>query len=139
MTRILMALAALCLLSVPLKAQEQDSVFSSYSALYSYVDTHMARRDFIPLIQRLGGRDEYTVEQLNGVQNQFNSIYRQNFQHRGQVRVRNLENGFKEEVVAYWTGTAYIWLYMFTHQRADTVLVVSFTINSSAEPVMSKM
>ena len=56
------------LLPVSAMAQQRDSIFSSYDSYQTFVDGRVANRDFISLIQTLGGRDEYTKEQLNGIQ-----------------------------------------------------------------------
>ncbi|WP_212523193.1 hypothetical protein [Actibacterium sp. MT2.3-13A] len=140
MPRFLCVLAAvLSLLSAaPVRSQETDSIFADDATFHSFVDGHIARRDFIPLIQRLGGRDEYTAEQLNGLQQQFLAIYPADFTHRATVRTRLLENGFREEIVGYWTGLAYIWFYAITHQRDDGVVVISFALNSNYDQVAAR-
>ncbi|MGC9370146.1 MAG: hypothetical protein ACP5DX_11460 [Paracoccaceae bacterium] len=142
MPRFLIVLAAALSLfaAMPARAQDQerDSVFASDQAFHSFVDNHVARRDFIPLIQKLGGRDEYTAEQLQGLQQQFTSIYPADFTHRATVRTRLLENGFREEIITYWNDLAYVWFYAITHQRDDGLVVINFALNSSYEAVAQR-
>jgi len=140
MPRLLIALAAaLALLSAaPARAEERDSIFADDAAYHAFVDDHIARRDFIPLIQKLGGRDEYTPEQLQGVLQQFTSIYTKNFSHRATVRTRMLESGFREEIVTYWNDLDYIWFYAITHQREGELVVLNFALNSSYEAVAER-
>lgn len=142
MPRFFLAVAAALslLAAVPARAQDQerDSVFASDQAFHSFVDNHVGRRDFIPLIQKLGGRDEYTMEQLQGLQQQFTAIYPTDFSHRATVRTRQLENGFREEIITYWTDLAYIWFYAITHQREDGLVVINFALNSSYDAVAQR-
>lgn len=134
-----LALLGLCALAPPGAAQTADSVFRSYEDLRSFVDTRLMRRDFIPVIQTLGGRDEYTPEELAQINAQFLSLYPQNLETAGLVRKRQGENGFSQEVISYWLGTSYLWLYLFLHDTGDGVVVVNFSINSNAKPILDQM
>lgn len=140
MSRFLFVLAAALslLTAATAQAQDRDSVFSDYTAFHSFVDNHIARRDFIPLIQKLGGRDEYTLEQLRSLQQQFTSIYPTDFSHRATVRAREMENGFREEIITYWTDLAYIWFYAITHERKDGLVVINFALNSSYDAMADR-
>jgi len=123
----------------PAAAQQQDSVFASYAELRNFVDSKLMARDFIPVIQSLGGRDEYTTEQLAGLNQQFLGIYPKDLENAALVRHVPGDNGFSKEAITYWTGTSYLWLYLFLHQREDDIVVINFTINSNADRVMEKL
>lgn len=123
----------------PLAALAQDGIFADRAALDTFVNNNLMTRNFVPVIQQLGGRDEYTTEQLNGINTQFLNIYRADFGHVSTVRERRLGDGFHEEIRAYWTDDAgYLWLYLLTHQRASDVVVLSFKMNSSAAAVFER-
>lgn len=139
-SRIRILLAALaCVVAVPLHAQEQDSVFNSYDELRSFIDTRLMGRDFVPVIQTLGGRDEYTTEQLAGINSQFLGIYPRALENAAVVMRDDGLNGFRREVITYWTGVSYLWFYLFLHETSDRIVVVNFSMNSNAEPILSKM
>ncbi|MFV2002333.1 MAG: hypothetical protein ACC619_05075 [Paracoccaceae bacterium] len=118
-------------------AQERDSVFSSYQAYGEYVDELIMKRDFIPLIQTLGGRDEYTKEQLAGVNVQLMAAFPVKFKNRSVFREVDLGAGMRQEARVYWTGESYAFFYALLHQRANDIVVVNFNLNSSSAAVMS--
>jgi len=134
-----LALLIASIAASPVAAQQQDSVFASYAELREFVDTRMMARDFVPVIQTLGGRDEYTTEQLAGINAQFLGIYKSDLENKAMVMREAGENGFRQEVISYWTGVNYLWLYMFLHETGDGVVVVTFAMNSNAEAIISKM
>ena len=90
-------LAALISLPAAVSAQQRDSVFASYEAYAAFVDRHIMQRDFIPLIQVLGGRDEYTPEQLRGVNTQLLHAFPRDFTDVAVFRETDLGNGFRQE------------------------------------------
>ncbi len=119
-------------------AQERDSVFKDYAAYESFVDLHVQSRDFIPLIQALGGRDEYTPEQLNGLNGQLLGAFPVNFAHRTTFREEDLGGGLRQEARAYWTGESYAFFYALLHERDDALIVLTFQLHSSPSQVLAK-
>ena len=127
--------------ALPIEAQSQvqDSIFPDRSAMQKYIWETVRDRKFSDLVLRLGGRDEYTTEQLAGVQNQFGQIYPQPFKEAKQVVDKRLENGFRKEIVSFWRGTSYLWLYLFTHEVDGKLVVINFRMNSRPNPVFDLM
>lgn len=80
-------------------AQQQDSFIDSPEALYEFVDENTKSRNFPELISVLGGRDEYTVEELTALDKQFRAIYPRNFDNRALVKSRKLMSGFSENII----------------------------------------
>lgn len=137
MRRVLFLLFAL--LPFTAAAQERDSHFASYSEYTEFVDGHIATRDFIELIQVLGGRDEYTIEQLQGLNTRFQSIYPANFTARAVVRKVDLGEGFRQEMRVYWNGAGgYLYFYALLHDRPDALVVLTFTLNSDVSKVLAE-
>lgn len=132
-------LALFLLLPVSALAQQRDSVFKSYDSYQTFVDSRIGNRDFIDLIQVLGGRDEYTKEQLNGVQNRFLSIYQVNLTSRAVIKKVDLGGGFSQEMRVYWSeNSGYVYFYAMLHDRGDMLVVLTFSLNSDVSKVLAE-
>lgn len=127
-----------CLAAPAAMAQVRDSVFASYEDYARFVDEKIMTRDFIPLIQVLGGRDEYTAEQLAGVNAQLLSALPMDFSNVTVFRETNLGGGVRQEGRMYWTGELYAFYYAILHDRGDEIVVVNFTLNTSVTEIMSR-
>lgn len=119
-------------------AQQRDSVFKSYDDYSAFVDAKIMERDFIPLVQSLGGRDEYSAEQLRGLQQQFTDIFPIDFRSKTVFRQEDLGGGMHQEARAYWIGESYIYFYALTHNRGNDYVVINFHLNSAVSKVMGK-
>lgn len=128
-----------CLFFWPGVLAAQDSLFTSYEDYETYVNKHMMSRDFIPLILRMGGRDEHTQEQLAGFQRQFDGIYRRDFENTAFFKKVKLSEQFEQEARVFWVNpTTYIYYYALLHHRGTEVVVMEFLINSSPKPILDR-
>lgn len=120
-------------------AEERDSYFPSYAAYDDFVTGHIMRREFIPVIQKLGGRDEYTIEQLNGINGRFRAIYPADFRNVAVIRETDLGQGFRQEARVYWSPEAgYVYFFAMLHDQPDALVVLTFTINSDVTEIMKE-
>lgn len=119
-------------------AQTADSEFADYAAYAAFVDDQIMNRDFIPLIQKLGGRDEYTKEELAATQQQMRNIWPYNFRDVSVFNRRDLGGDVWQEARLYWTGNSYAFFYALMHQRPDKLVIVNFLLNSSSKPIMDR-
>ena len=117
-------------------AAAKDSFFKDFAAYEEFVDSSIMRRDFIPLIQKLGGRDEYTPEQLSASNAQLLNVFRANFKDRSVFKVVELGGGVRQEARMYWIGSSYAFYYALLHQREDGLVVLRFALNSSSDKIM---
>jgi hypothetical protein len=134
-------LLAFALLVAPIdaaRAQMADSEFKNYADYASYVDRHIMGREFIPLIQKLGGRDEYTPEELAATQRNMLGIWPVDFENVTVFNRKDLGGGVWQEGRMYWTGNGYAFFYALIHQRLDKFVVVNFLLNSSSTPIMER-
>lgn len=137
--RFLAILIALSLwANAPARAQGSDSLFADYDAYADFVDSQVMTRKFIPLIQQLGGRDEFTEAELNANQRQMEAVWPRNFEHVRVFRRTDLGGGLVQEGRLYWTGMSYAFFYALLHQRENDLAVVSFLLNSSSKPIMER-
>lgn len=130
-----LAASALC---APAYAQERDSVFTNYADYEAYIDKHIMARNFVPMVKALGGRDEYTPEQLAQVNRQLMGAFPVNFQNKTVYRKEDLGGGLSQEGRAYWTGESYAFFYAILHDRGDDLVVLQFALNSSASVINGK-
>ncbi|MDU8926917.1 hypothetical protein RXV86_05935 [Alisedimentitalea sp. MJ-SS2] len=145
MTRLL-AVLALALsglaLSLPVYAQEADqpgdSKFDSYAKYNAYVDRMLTTREWVPFIKHMGGRDEYTAEQLAKIESDFNRLYPNRFTSVALFRQTDLGGGVSQEARAYWGGGRYLFFYAILHQRNDDLVVLNFALNTKIEAIMEK-
>ena len=119
-------------------AQMRDSVFADYDSYSAYVDRAVMSRQFGAFVQDMGGRDEYTSEQLAGVERQFTQIYPVDFEEGGVFNRRDLGTGMMQEGRYYRTGDRYVYFYALLHQREDSLIVLEFALNSDAETIMRR-
>lgn len=127
------------LLPLTASAQQRDSFFDSYDDYSRFVDSRIMTREYVELIQVLGGRDEYTPEQLNGINQRFLNIFPSDFTSRAVMRKVDLGEGFHQEMRAYWGGgnTGYNYFYVLLHSRDDGLVVLNFSLNSDVSKIMA--
>lgn len=133
-------IAMLVFLVLPMGAQAQirDSVFADYGSYQRFVDNAIYARDFGGLIQVLGGRDEYTEEQLSGTVRQFLNIYPRGFTNHAVINVRDLGAGFRQEMRVYWLskGFGYLYYYALLHDRGSELVVIKFNMNTDIDVIL---
>jgi hypothetical protein len=137
MRSFLFSLVLLCLPHLAM-AQENDSQFADYRAYDAYVDKMITTRQWVEFVIHMGGRDEYTAEDLSKIEAQFNQIYPRNFTARTIFREQDLGGNIRREARAYWGGGRYLFFYAILHQRDDFLVVLNFSINTKVEAVMNK-
>lgn len=138
MSTLSLPLILSCLAAPAAMAQVRDSVFASYDDYARFVDEKIMTRDFVPLVQVLGGRDEYTAEQLAGVNAQLLNAMPVDFTSVTVFRETDLGGGVRQEARMYWTGELYAFYYAILHDRGDEIVVVNFTLNTSVTEIMSR-
>ncbi|MCB1332307.1 MAG: hypothetical protein KDK26_01295 [Roseivivax sp.] len=126
------------MLAGAVQAQVRDSVFATYDDYAAFVDKRIQTRDFIELVQVLGGRDEYTPEQLRSVDMQLKAAFPVDLQNASVFRKEDLGGGVVQEARIYWTGEVYAFFYAILHMRGDDLVVINFTLNSSINEIMAK-
>lgn len=94
------------------------------------MDALIKAREVEDLMLRFGGADEMTVQQLQSLDAQVEQIYTRDFENVALLRGDSHENGFTQEIVAYWTGTAYLYAYVFYHVMDDATVAINFRFNS---------
>lgn len=142
MTRFLRCLIAAALLPAFLlvpqlsTAQSSQALFDNYLELRARLDTLMKNRDIAEVMPLFG--DASTPEDLEALEQRVREIYPQDFENVALIRRQDLEHGFRQELIAYWVGTAYIYVHLLLHQREDAIIALNFNFNSEFDDLNSK-
>ena len=119
---------------------QAGEVFPNYRTLMNYVDNQIMKRDFVPLITRLGGEDEYTEEELDVLSAQLLDVLPFDFTEVEILASENLSDTFTQEIRAYWNDqNSYAFIYFLLHERNGGLVVQNFHFSTSATEVMSRM
>ncbi len=140
MPRLIAPLLALVLTVLPLSAQAQSpgvAIFDDYATLSEFVDTRVMKREFGGLIQRLGGSD-ISLAQLQQLTEQSRKGFPVDFENVAVMRRTEHENGFSQEIRAYWTGTQYGYLYLLLHDRGNEIAVLNIGVHAAAAAAMAQ-
>ncbi|WP_136443498.1 hypothetical protein [Pacificoceanicola onchidii] len=130
MRALILALLTSFSLSAPLQAQEQQPVFDSYEDMRRVMDQLIVTRQVQELMVRFGGGDEMTVAQLNDLDATVERLYPNNFENVAVMRRLQHGGGFTQELLVYWTGLNYLYVYVFYHDRGGEVVSINFRFNS---------
>lgn len=113
----------------------EDAVFRDYASMRSQLDALMRDRAIKDYMLAVGAADEMTVEQLNNLENRVKSVYPQPLTNADVLLVQEMGGGFRQELLAYWTGTSYIFVRMLLQQLPNELVAVQTTFNSSFDEV----
>lgn len=134
-------LVALLLLPAAVAAQDDagsDSLFETYADYSDYVDKMLYAHDWKPFVQRMGGRDEYSPQELDKIAADFNGLFPKPFTQRTLFREVDLGGGIRQEARAYWGGGRYLFFYAIMHERDDALVVLNFSMNTRVDSIMGK-
>lgn len=135
LSRILLALAVLGVPHVAL-AQASQAFFDNYLELRARLDTLMKNRDIAEVMPVFGDQSE--PADLEDLEQRVRSIYPQDFENVALIRRQDLDHGFRQEMIAYWTGVNYIYVYITLHERDDGIVAMGFSFNSDFDEINAK-
>ena len=132
LTAVLFALA----LVIPGLAQAENGVFLDYGNLREQLDPLMKQRKISEVLVLFGGSSEMSDEQLAELDRRVQSIYAQDFTDVALVQRKDMLNGWRQEILAFWTGTSYTYVYLLLHDRGQRMLSINFKFNSDFHELM---
>ncbi len=134
MIRVLIIIVAL-FSAMPALAEE----FSSYEEYQSFLDKKMKNREFSTVIRDFGGADEYTEQELARIQTQLRDVVPYYLTNAAVIKRVELENGFSQELRAYWNDMkSYVYFYALLHERDDDLIVIQFYLNTNPEELLTR-
>ncbi len=128
--RFIKTISLVLALISPVMASAADGVFKDYSSLRAQLDSLMKAREVDQLLILFGGSDEMTPQQLSALKGRVQQIYRRDFENVQVIRRQELANGWRQELISYFTGLDYIYVYMLLHDRGDALVSINFKFNS---------
>lgn len=117
-------------------AQSPQAVFDNYLELRARLDTLMKNRDIAEVMPVFGDTSE--AADLEALEQRVRGIFPQDFENVALIRRNDLDHGFRQELIAYWVGTAYIYVYILLHQRDDGIVALAFNFNSEFHDLNDK-
>ncbi|MGY3436890.1 MULTISPECIES: hypothetical protein [unclassified Marinovum] len=109
-------------------AQGAVSFYDNYLALRARLDPLIMSRSIAQALPAFGDVSE--AAELAALEGRVREIFPVDFENVALIRRVDLEHGFRQELIAYWTETSYIYVYLVLHQRDDGLLALAFTFNS---------
>ncbi|SDC06514.1 hypothetical protein [Ruegeria marina] len=123
----------------PASASAEDRVFASYDEYAGFVDEKIMWRDFVALINSLGGEDEYTEAQLNATNAQLLNAMPFDFTGSAVLKRVELTPDFSQEMRVYWNRQkSYVYFYAFLHRREEGLVVLKFNLNTNSDNIFDK-
>ncbi len=127
-------LTAAC--SVAWAQEDRVSRFDDYEEYARFMDETIEARDYITLLNRIGAADEMTVQQMQGLKAQLDSLIQSDLDQVTVWRQIDLGGGMQQEVRSYWTGdVSYLHVATLLHKRPDGLVLLEVSMNTRARNV----
>ena len=68
--------------------------------------------------------------ELEALDTQIQSLYQNDFESVDLVRSEVHKNGFRQELIAYWTGRDSLYLYLFMHTDGSKIRLLNFRFDT---------
>ena len=122
----------------PATAQtDAQPIFSDYEEMRTTLDDLMSKRQIVSLLTAFGGADEMTLQDMTGLETQVRNIFPNDFENSALMMRQEMENGFAQELIAYWTDAAYIYVRVLWHARPEgEVVSINMTFNSDPDTLI---
>lgn len=124
----LLALLTGLLTAIAVSAQEDVPIFDNYLSLRAVLDAQMKNRDIAEVMTNFGGAS--SRDELEALEARVREIFPRDFENAALLRRNEMENGWRQELIAYWTGIDYIYVYLLLHDRDEGLLSVTMRFNT---------
>lgn len=128
------SLFTLAATTVPLSAQTATTGVTGARQTYA---EGRAKLDELVMQRRLGDAIrlfdqvvEVDEAELAAIDSQMQQLYTQDFENVGLVRSAVHKNGFRQEIIAYWTGRDYLYLYLFLHTHDNEMSLLNYRFDT---------
>ncbi|RYH12050.1 hypothetical protein [Tropicimonas sp. IMCC6043] len=140
---LILPLVALFLATAPVQAQDRPPqeapaaiIFDSYDAFISFIDERMMKRQFGGLMQKMTGGN-LTLAQVQQLTEQARKGFTVDFENVAVMQSEDLENGFRKEIRAYWTGDRYAYVFVLMHDRGEDLAILNVGIHVAPAPSLA--
>lgn len=135
---VLRPLLAALLVALPLAVRAEAPVFTDYDTLRARMDALVMARRLSEALVLFGARDAYTDAELAEIDTRVRGRFPADFENAAMVRSAEMLNGFRQEMIAYWTGKNYLYVYLFLHQRPGEIVAMQFRFSTDVDEVFAR-
>lgn len=111
-------------------AQTATSTRQVYTQAREELDALIMQRRLGDAIRMFDEIIEVDEAELDALDAQMKEIYEHNFESVGLVRAEVHKNGFRQEMIAYWTGRDYLYLYLLMHTDGSDIRLLNFQFDT---------
>lgn len=101
-----------------------------YTQARAELDALIMQRRLGDAIRMFDNIIEINDAELEALDTQIQELYTQDFENVGLVRSIVHKNGFRQEIIAYWTGRDYLYLYLFMHTDGSQIRLLNFRFDA---------
>lgn len=105
----------------------------AYQQGRAQLDELMKARRIVDAVTIFDPNEAMSRDNLAVIEADLRTRYPDDFEHVALVRSVVLKNGFKQELIAYWTGSNYLYVYLLLHTFDNRTQLLNFAYNSSFE------
>ena len=114
-------------------AQSDDAPVSSrqiYTQAREELDALIMQRRMGDAIRMFDDVVEVEDAELDALDTQMQNLFPSDFENVGIVRSVVHKNGFRQEMIAYWTGRDFLYLYLLMHTDTSGIRLLNFQFDT---------
>ena len=137
---IIRTLALILALTLPLGAAAQETdrpLFADYDALRTALDGHMTNLDLQAAYTEILPNNVLNEAQLAQAEQLARQALPDGLTDSAVLRRETFEGGFTRELIGYYTGARYLFVFLQYHARDDGVAVFTLTVSEQLQQAMS--
>ncbi|TNE69147.1 MAG: hypothetical protein EP336_03055 [Rhodobacteraceae bacterium] len=110
-----------------------DMTYKSRKAMILDISQRLKQGDYAGLIRRLDSQHSYSDAQISELSTTLTTLYGNSLDQSDTLYHARLSDTWQEDIFAFWQdGTVnYLYLHILSHDRAEGVLAVLWSYNSS--------
>ncbi|MCA0873393.1 hypothetical protein LCL97_21385 [Seohaeicola saemankumensis] len=105
----------------------------AYQRGRALLDQLIMERKIVEAVTIFDPNEAMSRENLAVIEADLRTRYTEDFEHAAVVRSELMRNGFRQELIAYWTGNQYLYVYLLMHTFENRTQLLNFAYNSSFE------
>ena len=122
-------------MATQIHAQSADSPRVIYSEARAEMDKLIMERRMGDAIRKFDGLGVPDNKELAAIDTKLRVLYKEDFQNVALVRSEVHKNGFRQEMIAYWTGQNYLYVYLVIHTHDNRPRLLQFQFDSNFDAI----
>lgn len=112
-------------------SENRNNPRKDYSEARVEMDALIMKRQMSAAISMFENVIVLSDDNLAEIDAKIEATYPVNFENVALVRSTVHKNGFRQELIAYWTGASYLYVYLLLHTDANTMKLLHFDFDSN--------